>query len=244
MKYLRYLVVFALFLCIDTSHVEALSCSTSVSKELGQYATYVKADYEVIDNSETKELQVGEDTTTYKVPNFTFEISIYNITKDLYVVVSDDITERRFTVTNDMTTDGVYTFTNTDFGTVYTYTIIIYSANDGCYGEKIRTVNLVKPRYNAYSEYTYCQNSSNLYCQKFTRYDLGIKTVSDFLTKIQVNNELNNPDRDEIEENKTLSELFKKNWKIYLGIFAGAIIITIGVIVFIKKRNKKKGWKL
>ena len=244
MKYCNYIVIFISLLIFDIMGVNALSCSNSVSKDLGQIASYVKASYEVIDKSETKKIKINDDTTSFTIPKFEFEISIYNITDDVYLTISDDIFDNTITVTTDDTNDGVYTFINSDFGKIYNYTIKIYSANSDCYGETIRTINLVKPKYNAYSEYTFCQNSTLFYCQKFTAKELGIKDADDFLEKIKVNNENNDPDRDQKEALEEITNLFKKNWKIYLLIFLGIIAVTVSIIVIIKKRNKNKGWRL
>lgn len=244
MKYLKYLVVFTVFLCINTLNVNALSCSNAVSKDLGQIASYVKVDYEVHDNSVIKELQVGEDKTNYIVPNFTFDISIYNINDDIYVMIKEHTTGNSYTIMNSDTTDNTYTFINSDFGNIYNYEIVIMSNNPDCYGEKVRTINFIKPKYNAYSEYTYCQNSSNLYCQRFTDKDLNITDSKDFLNKVKVNNEKNNPDRDKIDEFDTITKLLQDNWKVYLGVFIGVVFIIVIIIFIIKARNKKKGWRL
>ncbi len=244
MKYCNYFVIFISLLIFDIMGVNALSCSNSVSKDLGQIASYVKASYEVIDKSETKEIKVNDDTTSFTIPNFEFEISIYNITDDIYVTVDADVYKNSITITNEDTEDGTYTFTNRDFGKIYNYTIKINSANEDCYGQTIRTINLTKPKYNAYSEYTFCQNSSLYYCQKFTAKELGIKDADDFLEKIKVNNENNNPNKDENDAIEEITNLFKKNWKMYLLIFIVIIAITISIIVIIKKRNKNKGWRL
>ena len=230
-----------MILFFDILPVDALSCSKSVSKDLSTVASHVKVAYEVIDKSEVKELNVGEEKTKYTVPNFDFEISIYNITDDIYVEVKNDVDGRNRTVYFKDTDNGVYTFTNSDFGQVYNYTFDIKSTNDGCYGQKIRTTKLVKPKYNAYSEFTYCQNSANFYCQKFTTKDLKLGSTYEFLQKITVNNEKNKP----VEEEETsITQLVKQDWKIYLGLFAIVIILASTIIVIMKKRKKAKEWKL
>lgn len=244
MKYVKSLFLLFIVLTFGIAEVDALKCSNAVSKDLGQIASYVKASYEVIDNSEIKTLTIDEESTNYIIPNYKFDISIYNVTPEIYLTIENDVYKNTFTVYNADTTDNTYTFSNTDFGTIYHYTIAVRSANQDCYGEKIRTIKLTKPKYNAYSEYTYCKNSSNLYCQKFTTTDLGIKSSEDFLNKIKVNNENNNPNKDEIQEIETIKNLLSKNWKIYLLILVIVIVITIITILYIKKKNQKKGWKL
>jgi len=238
MRKIKLIICFILFACIAKVNVSALSCSNAVTKDLGQIAAYVKASYEVIDSSTVKELVIGEDKTTYYTPNFNFLISIYNITNDIYVEITDDVTNQNITVHYSDTDDGVYTFSNEDFGKIYTYTIKVLSANDDCYGEKVRTLTLVKPRYNAFSEYTYCKTSSSIYCQKFVVKETGLKNAGDFYSKIGVNNDKNKKKSQTTSETEKIISNIKDNWKLYLGVLVGTTIITT-TIIFIYKRKKK-----
>ena len=244
MKYIKYLLIFCLCMCVNSFDTKALSCSNSVTKDLGQIASYVKLNYEIIDNSENKKLKVGDSETTYLVPNFVFEISIYNITDEIFITIEDEERDTSFNVTKYDTKDETYTFKNHDFGEIYHYKIIIKSAHEECYGQTIRTINFTKPKYNPYSEYTYCKNSSTFYCQRFIESETGIKNTNDFLKKIKANNDINNPDRDEIEERENLKNMFKDNWKLYAGIFVFVIITLVVGIILLRKHQKKKGWKL
>ena len=90
----------------------------------------------------------------------------------------------------------------------------------------------------------FCQNSSNFYCQRFIGTEINIKNTDDFLAKIKVNNDKNDPERDTKDEAKAVSELFKKNWKTYTLIFLLIVALTTGVIFFVKRQQKKGGWKL
>ena len=176
MRHIKTIILFLASFCLFNINVSAQSCSNSEVKDLNSIASYVKASYEVIDKSESKEAKYGESTKTYIIPNYSFEITFYNLTNDIYLNVKDNVTEEEVTIDNKMAKNGNYSFINYDFGRIYKYTIDVMSANPNCYGKKIRTFTLVKPRYNAYSEYTYCQNSSNYYCQKFTEKELNIKS--------------------------------------------------------------------
>ncbi len=50
----------------------------------------------------------------------------------------------------------------------------LYTNDEECNGRVLKTLKFTKPRYNAYSEYTYCQNSSSYYCQKFINTEINI----------------------------------------------------------------------
>jgi len=236
-KHIKYFLLIMTTLTFGFTICEARSsCPQSVIKDVSKAATYVKANYEVFDNSTIKTLTDGKDSTEYKIPNYNFEISIYNITPELYVTIKNNVTNETIKVTHDMTTDGIYTFSNDDFGRIYNYTFQVSSAHEECYNKKLRTLRLTLPRYNAYSEFNYCKNSSSYYCQRFVGTELGIKNTEDFYKKISVNN------KKAIEKGKidVLTDIIKSHWKLYLSIFGGVLILFIGTIIFLRSRKKKE----
>lgn len=250
MKYVKYLLIIActLFICsFDVNAAKSSSCPTADAKDLAKAASYVKVDYEVADNSQIKELTIDDDVTTYKIPNYTFDITIYNLTDQLYATVIADTggsDSRTFNVFYAETTNGQYSFKDTNMGTIYNYSITIRSNNEKCMGTQLRTIKFTKPRYNAYSEFTYCQNSSSYYCQRFIKTELNLADAKDFKSKIKVNSSKGNPDREEIEEKQEILDLLKKYWRLYLIILLGITGGVAGGIVLIKRHRMKKGWKL
>lgn len=245
-KYEKFLFAIVCTFILGFTTVEAARnvCPNSVKKELAQKANYVKVNYEIKDFSEFKELVIGDAKTTYKVPNYVFEISIYNMDDDIYVSIEKTNGEMGMTIYNTDAEDGIYTFTDTNIGDIYNYNFTIRSNNEQCMGTVLRTTKFTKPRYNAYSEFTYCKNSSNFYCQRFIGTEINLKSADEFLNKVSVNNEKNNPKRDEIEEKNEISDLLKKNWKTYVLVFVLVLGVIVGGAFFLKKYNEKKGWRL
>lgn len=238
------LILLCTFVVGITSVTAASSCSTSTKKRLAQNAARVKVEYEIKDFSEEKTLEVDGKETTYKVPNYIFEITVYNVTEDLTVYIQKSNSEKQITVNFENTTDGTYTFTDSNFGEIYNYNVYVRSNADECRGVTLRTTKFTKPRYNAYSEFTYCQNSSNYYCQRFIKSEISIKDTDDFLNKIEVNNDKNDPNKDYKENKEALGKLFKENWKTYLLIFVIVLAAGTGAVFFIRNYQKKSGWKL
>lgn len=217
-------------------------CTTAYINEMISLAKYVKADYEVIDNSTTKKITIGKDVVNAKIPNYSFLFSIYNITDKVYVRISSNSTANYPQAIYSVdANDGMYTFADNNFGNIFNYTIFVYPNNANCSSRLLKKITITKPKYNAYSEYTYCKNSSNYYCQKFVNKDLKLKNSDDFMSKIAVNNKLNNPN---IPLPSKVVELIKQNWKLYIKIFVGATLFIILLVVLIRYYNKKKRWKL
>lgn len=248
-KYVKYLLMFMCFLFVCSVEVNAAdSCPSDLKKELSQTAAHIKVNYEIQDKSETKDIEVNGTKTTYKVPNYAFVISIYNLTKDFTAKVQTNSSvaanNKYLSVYYDETVEGNYSLYDYNIGEVYNYTITIQSNNPDCPNKVFRTFRITKPKYNAYSEYTYCQNSSNYYCQRFVSNDLKIKDTADFIKRIAVNNEKNNPNKGFLDANQEIKDTLKKNWPLYLAIFAGIALVIIATIFYLKKRQRKKGWKI
>ncbi len=232
----KYLVIFALLLGVGLTSVDAASCPASIKKDISKLANYVKIDYEVEDNSTYKKLKVGDNETEYKIPNYTFSFSIYNIAPELFITLEDKSNGMSMNITHDMTDNGTYTFKSDDFGSIHNYTLTVKSANDQCYGARFRTIKQTQPRYNAYSEFAYCKNSSSYYCQRFVGTELNLKNTDEFYQKIKPNNK---SDKEQKEEG-SLIQVVKQNWKLYLGIFAGLIVAFALFTVFMRWWNKRK----
>lgn len=247
-KYAKYMLLLVSLLFVDFIQVHAINdtCSTSMKKTLSKEAAFIKANYEIKDFSTEKEITVEGNTTTYKIPNYAFEISLYNL-KDYFEVTVSTTNKSNtalFTINGADATDGVYTFMDYDFGNIYNYIFTVRTIGEECNSQILRTIKFTKPKYNAFSEYTYCKNSSNYYCQRFVGTDLNLRDSDDFLSKIKVNNDKNNPNREQMDEDKEIKDILKNNWKIYLIVFIVVLGVLVGSVVLIRRYNKKKGWRL
>ncbi len=245
-KYKNILSIFICAMILNFTTVEAANnnCTTGVKKQLAQDASHIKISYEIKDFSEEKSLSAGGAETTYKIPNYIFEISVYNLTEDVYIYYDKSNGSGSGTIRFEDALDGVYTFTDDNFGEIYNYNFSIRSNHPDCEGATLRSIKFTKPRYNAYSEFTYCQNSTNFYCQRFIGTEINIKNADDFLNKIKVNNDKNNPNADAGADKKIIANLFKSNWKTYLLVAVILAALATGSIFLIKRRQKKSGWKL
>lgn len=242
MKYLKILITTLFLVITSTMSVNADTCPSSVNYDLNKKASYVKAAYTVDDKSITKKLIYGNSKSSYKIPIFTFKMSIYNIIDDIYVVITNDVDSTSITVNPEDTQDGTYTFENNDAERVYNYTIEIKASNSECYGASLKTIKLTKPKYNAYSEYAYCNNSGSYYCQKFISANLDVNSNQDFFKKIGIN-----PDgtvKDEPKEDY-IAKTIKLNRTFYIIVSLVTMLITLIILLIpkIKKYREMKLWR-
>lgn len=229
--------VFTLFISINVN----AECTTQDLEALDIYAANVKASYDLIDNSVKKSITEDGETKEFIIPNFAFNISIYNIVNDVYVKISNDVDDSVITVKNSDTSNNVYSFANNDFTNTYVYTIEVYSNNPACGDKKLKTINLNKPRYNVYSETDYCQNSAAQICHKFV--STNEITYEDFLERISENNEK----KSEPKQSKIKTFLSENNKRI--AIIAVLITFVVVLIIIVKhniddNKMKKGGWKI
>lgn len=246
-KYIKYIILSLLSFCFVVN-VSAEECSYEKQVELNNIASTVKATYEEVEidtgettyyvNPETDEVDINKEVS---VTQKGFDIKILNITDDLYI-----------TITNQNTGDSKdYYYSNSNSGTISlgvinaqeitTYSIKI-SAYRNCSGQELRTINLVIPKYNEYSELAFCnENPDFQYCQKYvTSEDYDI-TFEQFYKAMEKYKE-ENPLKEEIvkkEDKDKFKEFFEKNKKVL--IIAIAILIVGGtttVIIVIRRRSR------
>lgn len=105
--------------------------------------------------------------------NYYFEISVYNVTDDIYVTVTNDINDENLIISNEITTNNSYSFTVYDIESIINYEFHVGALKYGCTDE-LRKISYVKPRYNRLSELDICKKDELAdynYCQTWvTKY--------------------------------------------------------------------------
>lgn len=99
--------------------------------------------------------------------NYYFEISVYNITDEIYAVVTNDINKEEIIIYNNMTTNNNYSFKVYDTTTIINYVVHVRATKYGC-NDEFRKINIAKPKYNDLSELAVCKNDVMLdysYCK-------------------------------------------------------------------------------
>ena len=231
-KNIKLLLISMLFCLVFMPNAKALSCSNKDANDLVSYASYVKAKYDIVDNSKRKKATANGQTKNFIVPNFTFNITVYNVTDNIYLEIKNDVDDEVITVYNKDTKNNTYTFSNHDFGQIYNYTISILSNNPSCKGEQIRSINLKKPKYNAFSEYDECKGSKLSICQKFINTNKNI-TIDEFSQTVNIDN-------NETEKWKITDFLSKYKVRIILGLLLISILVALLLIIIIRKKIKKR----
>lgn len=235
-KIIYFLLLIFLF---STKTLAASNCSYEEQRNLEQKASNIKASYEVKEKVMDDVVVESEVLPTYKV----FNITILNITEDLYVVVKNDVSNNERTIKYSQVKDGMYTFEWDSLESVTNFTIEVYASDKTkCNGEKYKTLYLSTPRYNEFSKRAICDEMKDFYlCQEFVNF--AEVDENTFITKIDKykTGEVNETGEEVV--NKTLTNKmfeFLNEYKYYIG---GGIIVILAIVVVIYRNNSKKNRK-
>lgn len=167
MVYVFSLILMFLFVSLTNVNAEEIkddnSCSYASKAHLNKLAGSVKASYAF---------------KTEKDGSISFDISIYNITDDIYVSITNSSDDYRDSVQvfYSMTEKGTYTFNVKNIETITTYKIEVRTIKFGCTGT-FRTLTVVKPKKNNLSDLMVCRYEEvvdYIYCQKWITNDFNI----------------------------------------------------------------------
>ncbi len=240
-KFLTFMIAFFL---LGINVYAASACDVNEEASLKQKAANITANYEVVSNLVTD----GEDEGIEEY----FNISIYNLSEEFYVVVKRDKkeTEEEERIVNKVynysdTQNGVLTFKWENNEEVTNWTIEVYSSNKtSCTGESYKKLYLTTPHFNNFSYLAMCDDLEEFYlCKRYVTFDeIDSETFYKKLESFQAG-KIN----DKGEETKSKTTFFDNVFKfidenkwIIIGVGAGIVAIITPVVVIKKRKSRKK----
>lgn len=254
MQKLKFLIfAFVISVCV-IGGVNAEACDNAKKAELNSLVSNISVSYEeetgVLDRSEyeipdaligTPEAETFVGTYTY------FEITVLNITDDVYVEVTDDYTGEKKVYQYGDTDNGILRIEWKNIGNVATFTFKVFaSSKSECEGDRLRTLYLTVPRLNEYYGYDICDDAEGFYlCEKYTTSTTDVGFY-DFLDRVEayIAGEVDK-DGDAIDEDEdkgvfqSILDFVSEN-KVYFIVGIVVIIVVGGLsYVVIKKRRSE-----
>ena len=178
-----------------------------------------------------------ESGETFNAIDYLGMVYIYNLTPDIYAVVSSGSSKTN--VYYDEENPSVSSYISGGMASVKNYKISIYPTNTNCGKTAIRELNVTVPRLNRYYSYDSCSNYPDyFYCSQFmTSDDIA---EEDFVKGITEYAKTHKSANDETRKEGFLEEttnFVKKHWLIII-----LVILVIGgsIGTFIYIRNKKR----
>ena len=240
-KKAKYILASLLMFCIITTSVNAEGeCSYDKQVELNNLAATVKAVYEEveIDSGVTYIAEEeGDPDGPIMLPGF--KIKILNLSENLSVTVSESESGLMDSYSYLDSKNGTIEIEEKLADSVYNYTIEIFGSIEGCDSQKLRTINLVVPRYNEFSEYEICKDYPEYeYCQKYTTSMENI-TMNEFVKRVENYKKNHKSETSETKENKKSVTEVLKNKKVVAVIIIVAIVgVATTTILIIRRRSR------
>lgn len=230
---MKYIVLF-MFSLFTYLGVYADTCDNKTKSGLLKEANAIKIDYE--EKSET--VHVNENGEEFDAEKSWLEISLYNVTNNFSLQISNDYNSDKLTVVNSMVTDGKYTFKDYNYNKIIKYKIEVYNNND-CDMYLVKTINYTKPMLNPNYYYQVCEENPGVnICKKFITNSKLIYNMGIGLDEAIKENKKNSSNIDDNEE-----EIKKNFWqKYYIYIISCGCVLTIagaGAWIYINKKRSE-----
>ena len=249
-KFRKFILSILSFVLI-IGNAKAAACDYEEKAQLNKEAANVKANYEIkeriLDPSEytIPDAILGtEAEATYVAKTDYIQVNILNITKNMYVEVTNDKNSESKTYTYADVKDGNISFDWYNIGELVKYTIKVYASSEtGCNGNTLKTLYVSLPRYNDYSTYNICSKVPEYYmCQEYVTYeDTGYST---FVKRVK--EEVTKKEEKEKEEQERKSKWYNKMFDFIkdhkTAFIVGGITLVVvaggATYIIIKKRRR------
>lgn len=210
---MKKIILFIILLVLNISVLNAVDCEL-VKESAQDVETYVR--------------ELSTEDGIYS------QIDIYNMNLALYAVISNDYNNNVVTYRYEDLKDGLLTFKSPTIAEEVNFKIKIYSEEQTCTTEPLKTINVKTRKYNVHSKNNICNNHYDdiELCDPF--YDIGDMSLNEFIKKVE--NAINNL---ETEKNYTWIDYIKMY---YLFVLIPLLVIggTYTFLIIKDKRRKKK----
>ena len=200
-----YILVFALFTCLIAAKEMYAVCK------------------EEADNISYDIIYVDNEDEGLKIKTI-----IYDIDENLYIKVKNDYDNQEATYTSsDFNDYGYITYQNPNVFKNVNFTINVYSNDETCSNEVLRTIKYNTNKYNPYSVNDVCDGYENKIdlCASF--YDVDNMTEEEFVNKVK-----------DYKFDKSILGYIKRYYLyVLIPFLIGLVIFTIRLIIY-KRRNK------
>ncbi len=226
----------------------ASTCDYSEQVELQNIAASIKATYEAGWRKTDEFVDIDtaiEDADGAYIDEIFVDVTILNITDQVYLTIENNKSTEKKTYYYSDTENGILHFSKENVYEIVEYKIQVFSNHEHCQGDLLRTITLLTPMYNDYSDYGYCNSLPNLfYCQEFITSEIT-GSVVDVTAEMSRQYDLLQK-TEEVHETKELSfwekiGQFIKEHILIIAIVLGLIIllgVAATVVAFRKRRSR------
>lgn len=244
MKKTIFIFFFIIFI-FSTSSVYAIECPNADIVNLRKSAAELKVSYdEVTGVRDPNEFGPPDGYTEENYVSYYnyFEVKFLNINENIFIKVTNNITEEEKIINFKDTENGVYKFDWKDTSRVTNLKYTVYASDKtNCYSFELKKGSLTLPAYNPYHIHNKCIGYEDYsLCHKYVNFNI---TYDSFIDKIDKHiEEMKKEDEEKKEQEKNIlhqvNTFYKKNKKIIL-IISGGIILIGGFVIGLNIRKKR-----
>ena len=237
MKKVFIRLLFSFILLFSFSNFVNAECSYSERVQLLNEAEEVDIFFEVKQKDKEEYIEdpnIGE-TMLYKYTYDYIEMKVANISNNIFLVLNDRNSGETFEIKSSDLEQGLFVKEILDIDNAVTYEVSYRANLNNCFDYEITKDKLIKPFYNAISDYLVCGNEvvrNSKYCKKYI--DIPFN-----MSENQIINHLNKI----IEEEKVtitvpqVRDVVKKYWFIPVIVIGGVTIFGV-IFIIVKKRGE------
>ena len=223
----------------------ASKCDYSELAEINQEAAGVKVSYEesfeLLEKGEIGVADLEDGATPPDLYTRYFKVNITNVTENLYVKIYNSVDNTTKIFSSSDAVNGVVSYRWDDIADIANLTVRVYtSSKTNCSNEEVLVQQVTLPKYNYYSETSYCtSNPDDSICSLYVTKEV---TKEEFDAKVAKENKEKIKEAEEEQKvTNKIKRYVKKNKKRF--IIGGSIIIVLGVattVVVIVKRKRSR----
>lgn len=170
--------------------VKANTCDTKEVSRLIELANRVRINYDV--GKIWVENFAAHESVMDKVEVDNFYLTIYNLTEDLFVIITNNKNDDETVVIYEDLKDGKYSLdTRDNLFEITEYTFRVYAKNDPCKMRELRTIKYTKPITNQLYFFETCQKNLDVpVCQQYITKKLNINfsELDEYIENYKKNN--------------------------------------------------------
>ena len=241
---MKKLIVLLISVVFGIVNVNARTCTKSEIDKVTKDAENIKINYEIIETKTKVKSTVDQEYapagTEYEVVNDTIRVTIYNITKDMFLQQTNDLNNEKKAINYSDTTNGNYSFDVENKANLINYTFIVYTNMD-CDMQRIKTINFVKPMKNPLYEMQACREYQNVpICAKYVTSEPNIEdgALVEYLQKYQKGGH-QSPDIITSKKAGRTEESFYEAYKPYILTGIGLVVIGAAAYIVISRKRSE-----
>ena len=222
--------------------VNAEECNSQKKVELQNEAAKVTlktSTKQIVDENFDCEEDLKDENGSCNSTRDIYEVNILNLTKNLYLEISNNVTDEIKIITYDDVVDDIATFDWDHMDEVTKFTVKVYGSSDsGCYKEYLAQNFVTALRKNEYADYGICDDQSDYYlCDEYVDFDE--MNYDEFSTLLQKHID-GEDEENQSNETKDFRDKFSDFIKEY-GIWIVLLLMTIGGVSYTVINRKKSG---